>query len=143
MEAFRDRSEGARNQLLYSKTAQVEISEMKEMIAGIESEVGAVGELRVDISGLRVCQKSCPPIARQVPQCFEELRANRWALLWRCDNANTLTFIPDTESNVFDHFALVKWHSRSHDGLRRQVTFKSECLKKVIFTAFDLMGASV
>jgi hypothetical protein len=65
-------------------------------------------------------------IVSEFPPLFHEFRTKRWALLWRgnrdglparefhrrCDgHANTLTFILDTDENVFGGFKSVEWES--------------------------------
>jgi hypothetical protein len=72
-----------------------------------------------------------PPIkksffSRTTPALFAEFRGKRFTLLWRgsrdgflaqnfhdrCDgHANTLTFIEDTEGNIFGGFTPVEWES--------------------------------
>jgi hypothetical protein len=65
-------------------------------------------------------------IVSQFPALFAEFRGKRFSLLWRgsrdgfgadnfhgcCDgHANTLTFIEDTEGNIFGGFTPVEWES--------------------------------
>jgi hypothetical protein len=67
----------------------------------------------------------------QFPARFAELTGKRFTLLWRgardgstvrdfdgrCDgHANTLTFIEDTDGNIFGGFTPVKWKSRLLNG---------------------------
>jgi hypothetical protein len=86
----------------------------------------AVGQLRAEISLLKVWKLPCSRIVADFPPLFEEFGAKRWTLLWRgsrdgfgavefhsrCDgHPNTLTVILDTKGNIFGGFTSVKWES--------------------------------
>jgi hypothetical protein len=97
-------------------------------------------------------------IVGDFPPLFEEFRANRFNLLWRgsrdgftapefhrrCDSrANTLTFISDTEGNVFGGFTPVKWESRewNRKGRKENNCYQGDdSLQSFLFTLRNLYG---
>jgi hypothetical protein len=106
----------------------VEVSKMKIDLAKLKTGVRTVTTARAS-TAVSVPQLDSL-ITTQFPPLFQEFRAKQWQLLWRgsrdgfgaadfhcrCDgHANTLTFILDTEGNVFGGFTSVKWKSARYD----------------------------
>jgi hypothetical protein len=79
-------------------------------------------------------------IVKDLPAILEEFRAKKFSLLWRgsrdgfaaaafhkqCDgHSNTLTFVLDTNGNIFGGFTPVKWETRTQDNFKADDTGKS------------------
>jgi hypothetical protein len=152
------RSEGARKQLVADETKLSWLDKVKVDIARVASEVGAVGQLRVDIAALKDGTGACDSlmlfplplklesmIATRFPLLFKEFHAKRFQLLRRgsrdgfgalefhrrCDGrANTLTLISDTKGNVFGGFTPVMWETPSTYGMQKG----DDSLRSFIFT---------
>jgi hypothetical protein len=105
---------------VHTKVAQVDtkVTQVDSKINQLNPLHSAVGQLREEISVLKVLKEPHSRIVGYLPGLFEEFRAKRFNLLWRgsrdgftakefhrrCDGrANTLTLIADTDERLTNH----------------------------------------